>query len=359
MAISLTVKYPGQIDTDGAYPYGKPRNRSAPGATDGTPLEEAWMQDLHGFLQAILGADGATPSGTPDSGSSSQYFVALRRLQSGHVFSVLSGAQIIIGSGGEIDVLDGGTITVVGTVDVDSGGTVEVNTGAFINVNTGGELNLKSGSILDAESGSNINLLSGAQLRAYSGSTVQLDGTVTATATAAITIQEGGTLTLEGTSNYPQLSSRSQWFPCDGQVSFANNSNWSDYDGLGWKCGVATAAHAYWRVRVSVHYTITQVRVLWDGPPHGTWPPENRTTFSVHKVNTSGAKVLLAEAADTSDQVEYEAYHEHIIDGFSETFASGEYMVIEMITESGTNAELGSLWVAAGMYATFTELRNC
>ena len=91
MAIDPSTEYPGQIDTDAGYPYGKARNRSAPGSTDGTPLEQSWVNDVWGFFQALLDQDDTVPSGTPDTIASSQYMTALRRLKDGGNFQVLSG----------------------------------------------------------------------------------------------------------------------------------------------------------------------------------------------------------------------------------------------------------------------------
>ncbi len=85
MAISLKDEYGGQVITgDPGYPYGEPRNVSVAGDGTGTPLEEKWMKDLHGFLQALLVASGLTPSGTPDKVAASQYLDAVRYL-TGHV----------------------------------------------------------------------------------------------------------------------------------------------------------------------------------------------------------------------------------------------------------------------------------
>jgi hypothetical protein len=78
MALDLTVRYPGQIDgTDGAYPYGKAKNVSAPSAGDGTPFERDIVNDTQGFLQALLVSASITPSGVPDTSAVSQYLEAL------------------------------------------------------------------------------------------------------------------------------------------------------------------------------------------------------------------------------------------------------------------------------------------
>lgn len=358
MAIDLSDEYPGQVDTDAAYPLGKPRNRSAPGSTDGTPLEELWMQDVHGLLQKILDADGATPTGTPDSVTSSQYFTALRRVQSGYTFYILTGAYLVCP--GQINISDGGIQQIQdgGELEVKNGGVQNVESGGEIVINDGGEITFQSGAILDAESGSNINLQSGSQLRAYSGSYFQLDGEFEATDGSTTTYADGATVTYEGGDNYPQLSSRSEWVPCGGMFWPAYDSQWTNYDGIGLKTATATAQHAFWRVPVPEHYTISKVQVIWKGPTHPTWPPENRTTFAVHKIGTDGSKTLLASQADTSDQSPYESFHALTIEGFSETFTPGMSLLIDMTSESGTNAEEECIWASSQMYATFTELRT-
>lgn len=88
MAIRPSAKYPGQIDTDPNYPFGKARNVTISGDGTGTPLEKDWLNDLFGFEQALLDAAGLSPSGTPDSCAASQYLQALRALISAAVAPV-------------------------------------------------------------------------------------------------------------------------------------------------------------------------------------------------------------------------------------------------------------------------------
>jgi hypothetical protein len=82
MAIDPSAEYPGQIDTTDAagYPLGKAQNVAAAGDGTGTPLEQAWLNDLWGFLQALLAEVGEAPSGTPDRVGASQYLDAIIRL---------------------------------------------------------------------------------------------------------------------------------------------------------------------------------------------------------------------------------------------------------------------------------------
>lgn len=80
MAIDLTSKYPGQVDTSDptGYPYGKARNDLVAGDGTGTPLERDWLNDVLGFCQALLVEAGITPTGTPDKVGSSQMLLAIR-----------------------------------------------------------------------------------------------------------------------------------------------------------------------------------------------------------------------------------------------------------------------------------------
>lgn len=83
MALDLTIRYPGQIDTTTdptGYPYGKPKNKSTAVSQDGTPLEKDIVGDVVGFEQALLKQAGITPSGNPDKVGASQYLQALGKL---------------------------------------------------------------------------------------------------------------------------------------------------------------------------------------------------------------------------------------------------------------------------------------
>ena len=79
MAIDLTTKYPGRIDTSDptGYPQGKFQNETAPAADDGTPSDEEWANDWNGFFQELISAASLTPTGTPDKVGASQYKQAL------------------------------------------------------------------------------------------------------------------------------------------------------------------------------------------------------------------------------------------------------------------------------------------
>jgi hypothetical protein len=79
MALIPSSSYSGQVSTsDPAYPLGKAQNEAVAGDGTGTPLERDWINDVWGFLQAILDAGAVTASGTPDKVGASQYLAALQ-----------------------------------------------------------------------------------------------------------------------------------------------------------------------------------------------------------------------------------------------------------------------------------------
>lgn len=81
MSIIPAEKYPGKTAGKSAeYPLGKARNISSTGDGSGTPLEQAWVNDLFGFQQAILKAADIVASGAPDTAQNSQVLEAMRKL---------------------------------------------------------------------------------------------------------------------------------------------------------------------------------------------------------------------------------------------------------------------------------------
>jgi hypothetical protein len=81
MAIDFTANYPGQSGpiTSG-YPQGSFVNVSAPAALDGTPYEQAWANDVSGFLQGLIKDAAIGISGVPDTADASDYKDALNIL---------------------------------------------------------------------------------------------------------------------------------------------------------------------------------------------------------------------------------------------------------------------------------------
>lgn len=81
MALKRNEIYPGRFSnpTDD-HPQGAFKNRSAPGAQDGSYLEQQWANDWDGFFGRLLTLAGVTPNGNVDTASSSQYYDALKSL---------------------------------------------------------------------------------------------------------------------------------------------------------------------------------------------------------------------------------------------------------------------------------------
>jgi len=78
--INLASSYANTEAPTTGYPRGAFKNKTAPSATDGTPLEKTWTNDLWGFSEALVGAAGITPSGSPDTATASDRLDALRIL---------------------------------------------------------------------------------------------------------------------------------------------------------------------------------------------------------------------------------------------------------------------------------------
>lgn len=88
MALTLPNRYPGRFNPPSTeYPQGSFKNRTAPGALDGSYLEQDWANDKEGFFQSLIDAAGLTPNDVPDEVGASQYFDALQ--------SVIDGAGLI------------------------------------------------------------------------------------------------------------------------------------------------------------------------------------------------------------------------------------------------------------------------
>lgn len=81
MALKRNETYPGRFSnpTDD-HPQGAFKNRSAPGAQDGSYLEQRWANDWDGFFGRLLTLAEISPNGNVDTASSSQYYDALKSL---------------------------------------------------------------------------------------------------------------------------------------------------------------------------------------------------------------------------------------------------------------------------------------
>jgi hypothetical protein len=82
MALNLYTTYSGNIETgdETNYPIGKARNETSPGLKDWFPLEATWINEILGFLGAILEAAGYSPDGNAEVAGASQYLNGIRAL---------------------------------------------------------------------------------------------------------------------------------------------------------------------------------------------------------------------------------------------------------------------------------------
>lgn len=92
MAIDRNTRYPGRFDAPtAARPQGAFKNRSAPGAKDGSYLERDWANDWDGFFGSLLRSAGMNPNGTPDTALSSQYFNAMNSVIANAIIEKITG----------------------------------------------------------------------------------------------------------------------------------------------------------------------------------------------------------------------------------------------------------------------------
>lgn len=125
MALDYRTTYGIQVlSGDPGYPYGKARNVTVSGDGTGTPWEQSLVNDWFGFLQSLLSASSATPSGTPDAVGASQYLDGVKFLTKNIVGTVnvtgaviatqqVVGKNIAVTSNGTF--FGGGTNTVTGS----------------------------------------------------------------------------------------------------------------------------------------------------------------------------------------------------------------------------------------------------
>ena len=97
MAIEIYNTYtPRAVPPSAEYPGGALKDASAPGVYDGTPLSQAWGNDVQGFLDALL-LDGGVPySGDRDTALLSDRLQALKNIireRVGYIY-VTGGGQL-------------------------------------------------------------------------------------------------------------------------------------------------------------------------------------------------------------------------------------------------------------------------
>jgi len=122
MAIVPETQYPGKITpANTAYPLGSARNITVPGDGTGTPWEQALVNDLFGFQQALLARAGITASGAPDSVTESQYLLSLQAL-----FAALPGDTTVAGTATFTNSTNNIALTGIGSIGLEIGDVVQV-----------------------------------------------------------------------------------------------------------------------------------------------------------------------------------------------------------------------------------------
>lgn len=90
MSLKLNERYPGRMNNPSAdYPQGSFKNRTAPGAKDGSYLEKDWANDKEGLFQSLLSAAAIVPNGAVDKVGASQYYDALLKVIAMNNYSVV------------------------------------------------------------------------------------------------------------------------------------------------------------------------------------------------------------------------------------------------------------------------------
>lgn len=147
-AIDLVDEYGALADgTDLTnYPFGKFKNTTTPGGTDGTPFEKAWPNDWVAYFQKLLDVMGVTPSGSPDTVQNSQYYdamiaIALNNTGAGSIRSFNLVADMVAATDlnvGDLVITRGYLAQGVGSAiyRVVASGTGAVDGGEFINLDT-------------------------------------------------------------------------------------------------------------------------------------------------------------------------------------------------------------------------------
>ena len=78
MALKLNERYPGRFNSPTTqYPQGSFKNRTAPGAKDGSYLEQDWANDKLAFYSSLLSGANITANGNVDTVGASQHYDAL------------------------------------------------------------------------------------------------------------------------------------------------------------------------------------------------------------------------------------------------------------------------------------------
>lgn len=78
MALNFINSFAGKVNPANAdFPYGEPRNESAPKAGDGFPWIDSVVKDIFGFLHCLLLKANIVPTGNSETAQVSQFYDAL------------------------------------------------------------------------------------------------------------------------------------------------------------------------------------------------------------------------------------------------------------------------------------------
>ena len=81
------------------YPQGSFKNGSSSGARDGSYCKAEWINDIYGFLGALLKNGGVTPNGTTDTARNSQMYTALLNVIENNTTSQVGGEFVAQATG--------------------------------------------------------------------------------------------------------------------------------------------------------------------------------------------------------------------------------------------------------------------
>jgi len=158
MALNLPNRYPGRFSaptTD--YPQGSFKNRTAPGALDGSYLEKDWANDKEGFFQSLIAAAGIVPNEIADKVGASQYYDALLAVIADNNEDTLNTTRISIASAATVNLTTGAPNTrhlnITGTTSISA---FTVAAGQCYFVRAGGAFTLTNSASLVTQTGANI-----------------------------------------------------------------------------------------------------------------------------------------------------------------------------------------------------------
>jgi hypothetical protein len=296
MAIDPSAAYSGQVaDPDAEYPYGKARNRPAPGLDTGTPFEEKWLNDLWGFFQRILSASGTTPSNTPDTATDSQYYSALRLL----IHALQNGESITVGDGTSIKVLDSGLI--------------QIQSDGHITVYDGGHLNMLAGAAAAIASGASFNF----------GNATDL------TCAARTTFKDFGPACLK-------TLSFSDSAPPELRIINDLSDVYAKFQAKGGGCQLEVTDVPQLAVATGV-----VIKVQGDPGAHGALPGD-LPELHLYRRDTNGNLTLVDSEVDPSTtHTEYETIHEIAITGLTAAVRNGSGILEVVLKNEGTAGVAG------------------